>query len=428
MSAALERFICLKSVPLFSSLPKPILEQVASLLVEVRVNAGQVIFEQNAAGDCLYLIVEGGVTVHQGTHVINRLGEFNVFGEMALLDSEPRMASVTADADTRLFRLDQAAFYALLEQHPEISRGIIQILSRHLRARVRDLMRVTEDLEAMANGTLPARADMVGSFQLKERIGRGGMGEVFRGYHQALDRWSAVKILWRDLASRLDFRERFEREARIVAQLNHPNIVQVYDCGEYRDTYYIAMEFLDGITLEEYLRQHGALAMPEIIDLLREIAAALDYAHDQHLVHRDVTPANIMLVNDENRRVVLMDFGISKVLGRGAPETSGDLTGTVHYMSPEQVISPIDVDRRADIYALGVIAYRMIAGELPFEGSTPYELLVKHVKDAPPLLRERRDGIPPMIEAAVMRCLMKDPADRFETAGAFAEALRHAGD
>ncbi len=424
MSASLERFICLKSVPLFSSLPTPILTQVANLLVEIHVKAGEVIFEQNAPGDCLYIIVEGSVQVHQGTRVINRIGEFNVFGEMALLDSEPRMASVTADADSRLFRLDQAAFYDLLERHPEVSRGIIQILSRHLRARVRDLMRVTEDLEAMANGTLPARTDMVGSFQLKERIGRGGMGEVYRGYHQALDRQAAVKILWRDLASTLDFRERFEREARIVAQLNHPNIVQVYDCGEHRDTYYIAMEFLDGVTLEEYLRQHGALSFAETVALLSEVAAALDYAHNQHLVHRDVTPANIMLVSGENRRVVLMDFGISKVLGRGAPETSGDLTGTVHYMSPEQVISPNEVDHRVDIYALGVVAYRMITGELPFESSTPYELLLKHVSASPPPPSQHREGIPPMMEAAIMRCLMKDPADRYDSAGTFAETLR----
>lgn len=432
-SQRLETAIVLKSVAIFANLSQPVLYQIADVVEPVDVAADTTIFQQGDRGDCLYIIVSGRVRVHQGERVLNSLSTGHVFGEMALLDSEPRLASVTAETDTRLFRLDQEPFYALMAEHSEVSRGIIRLLSRHLRERVRDLAQAREELERLASTASPADADslaQIGGYDVAEQIGAGGMSQVYKGYQAALDRAVAIKILAPALVANPEFRSRFEREAKLIANLTHPNIVTIYDYGHRRDTYFIAMEYIDGITLGAHLQQQHPLPLAEVVAIAREIANALDYAHERNLVHRDIKLDNVMLEHlqhggksDQQQRVILMDFGLSKDLSDNVNGETSEVLGTVQYMAPEQIFSPHSVDKRADIYSFGVLVYRLLTGRYPFDSSNMFEILWAHHRDAPAPPSQLRPEVPAEMSRAVLRALSKDPQDRYDSAGQFAVAL-----
>jgi tRNA A-37 threonylcarbamoyl transferase component Bud32 len=270
----------------------------------------------------------------------------------------------------------------------------------------------------------------VGSYEVHELLGRGGMAEVYKGRHTRLDRTVAIKVLSSNIASDTDFRRRFEREARSVAVLKHPNIVGVYDFGDTDGVCYMVMEYVPGQTLAQFLRQSGALPLDQAYQLLRDLASALDYAHAQGLVHRDVKPSNVMLepvtstgANTLGFRAVLTDFGIAKLLSSSQGTKTEGLTGTIDYMAPEQIRVSGDLDGRADIYALGVVAYQVLTGELPFEGDNPANVMMKHLQEPPPDPRRLLPELPARVASAILRAMAKHPADRFGTAGAFVEVF-----
>jgi len=263
-----------------------------------------------------------------------------------------------------------------------------------------------------------------------ELIGIGGMAEVYRGRHPALDRLVAIKITPPSLAATSTFGERFKREASVVATLRHPNIIQVFDFGEADGRYYLIMEYIAGPDLESLLQERGRLTLEEALPLLRGIAAGLNYAHERDLVHRDIKPSNILLdpigdapPNDRDYRAVIADFGLAKIIGGSTHITRSGVLGTLSYIAPEQIQASADVDRRADVYSLGVTVFRMLAGELPFNHQNPGALLIAHLTQPPPDVRELLPDQPRGVALAIERALAKDPNQRFPTAGEFVAAL-----
>jgi serine/threonine-protein kinase len=270
----------------------------------------------------------------------------------------------------------------------------------------------------------------LGTYEVLELLGRGGMAEVYKGRHPRLDRTVAIKILPSSLASDASFRQRFEQEAKAVAALRHPNIVQMFDFGDVEGLYYMVMEYIDGIDLSRHMNEINSMDLVEIRAIVNDVASALDYAHRQGLVHRDVKPSNVMLQEKPGSSekpvlsAFLTDFGIAKILGSntGATET-GMMMGTLDYMAPEQIRVSRQVDGRADTYAVGVMVYRMVTGELPFKGEHPSTVMLGHLQDPPPDPRKLVPDLPESIAAAILRAMDKDPKERFGTVGKFAKAL-----
>ena len=259
-------------------------------------------------------------------------------------------------------------------------------------------------------------------YEVVRLLGRGGMGAVYLAREPFLEREVAVKVLPSELASG-DARERFLREARTAARLSHPNIVPLYTFGHAGELLYYVMGYVEGESLEARLKREGRLSPDETRRITSELADALDYAHQSGVVHRDVKPDNVLL-DRVTGRAMLTDFGIAKQ--RAGLETltgTGIIVGTPHYMSPEQASGDRDLDGRSDLYSLGVIAYRMATGRLPFEGSALREVLVQHATRVPVPPSQLQPSVPLDLDTVISRALSKDPSDRWPNGRAMREAL-----
>ena len=266
----------------------------------------------------------------------------------------------------------------------------------------------------------------LGKYRLIERLGRGGMAEVYRAYQPRLERDVAVKVMFGYLAEDEKFVGRFEREAKAVAALRHPHIVQIYDFDVEDDVYYMVMEYIGGETLKARLKGLNAegkrMPLGEVARVFRALCDGLDYAHAQGCIHRDIKPANVMF---DGERLVLTDFGIASIVGGTRYTASGAMVGTPAYMSPEQGQGdPGDV--RSDVYSLGVILYEMVTGRLPYDADTPLAIVLKHLSESLPLPSQVCADVPPAVERVILKALAKSPDDRYQSAGALAEALEAA--
>jgi len=269
----------------------------------------------------------------------------------------------------------------------------------------------------------------IGEYTALELIARGGMGEIYKARHPTLNRTLAIKVLSTYLKEDSDFNKRFEREAEMMTQLRHPNIITIYDFGEQDGLPYIVMEYLTGDTLSSILKTRGRLSLDESLPLLQDLASALDYAHAQGIVHRDIKASNVIvepittLTSGRTHRAVLMDFGIAHFTGERTKLTiTGDMLGTAEYVSPEQIQGLADIDGRADQYSLGVLAYLMITGRKPFERSNTWALIKSHLEVLPPDPREIV-SIPGAAADAIMKALAKKPEERFASASEFIETM-----
>jgi len=266
----------------------------------------------------------------------------------------------------------------------------------------------------------------VGKVRIEREVAKGGMAEVYLGTHLTLDRAVAIKVMHNYIEADPELQSRFEREAKVVAGLRHPNIVQIYDFDTADGHPYIVMEYLKGPSLATYLRglhaRNQRLQPTQVARLLITIATALDYAHEHGVIHRDIKPGNIILHNKTNdvsieqpiteqTEPVLTDFGLVRIAQSATQTASGAVSGTPAYMSPEQA-QGLKVDYRTDIYSLGVVLYEMIAGRIPFEGDTSWTLIFKHINDPPPPILD----IQPAVQKVIDRALAKKPQDRYQTA------------
>ena len=277
-------------------------------------------------------------------------------------------------------------------------------------------------------------ATELGQYMLEDKIGEGGMGVVYRARHALLRRPTAIKLLHADAAGEKAV-ARFEREVQITSALTHPNTIAIYDFGRTPEgVFYYAMEYLDGITLEDLVAHEGPQPPGRVAHLIKQVAGALAEAHSVRLIHRDIKPANLMLCARGTIPdfVKVLDFGLAKDFNRnGDPilSAAGAVLGTPLYMAPETILGAEVVDARADLYALGAVAYFLLAGRPPFEGRTFIEICTKHVHAAPASLSEHHDSAAsPALEALVLRCLAKAPADRPPSAAKLIEELEQCGD
>ncbi|MGQ0537517.1 MAG: serine/threonine-protein kinase [Gemmatimonadaceae bacterium] len=267
---------------------------------------------------------------------------------------------------------------------------------------------------------------MATSYDLDREIGRGGMGIVYLARDRRLKRQVAIKLLPPELAFRSEIRTRFLREAETAAQLNHPNIVPIYSVDERAGLVYFVMAFVDGDTVASRLHAHGPMPPDEVRHVLMQVADALAYAHERGVVHRDIKPDNILLERAEGR-VLVTDFGIARAVTEGADArltATGMAIGTPAYMSPEQSMGEREIDGRSDLYSLGIVAYQMLTGELPFQAQSTPALLVKQISERPTPVGERCPSAPRDLARAVMLLLEKEPSLRFSTAEALSAALR----
>ena len=266
---------------------------------------------------------------------------------------------------------------------------------------------------------------MLGLYRIISQIGKGGMATVYKAYQASIDRYVAIKVLPSQLAESKEFATRFHQEARIIASLEHPHILPVFDYGESDGVTYFVMRYLDAGTLKDRMVEGRPLPLNEIDKLFTQLADALSYAHSRGIVHRDLKPANALI--DSRGNVFLTDFGIAKLLESASPRlTQTDaIMGTPAYISPEQAQAQ-PVDQRSDIYSLGIILYEMVTGSVPFVAETPLAVLFKHISDPLPPPSSVKPDIPPAIEQVILKALAKDPEDRFATSAEFLAAWKHA--
>ncbi len=265
----------------------------------------------------------------------------------------------------------------------------------------------------------------IDSYRIVEKLGHGGMAQVYKAYDTERERYVAFKILHPHLTMEDSFATRFQREARAIAALDHPHVVHIVDFDNTGTLTYLVMEYLPGISLKAHLRgldaDQALMPLPEVVSLISAVAEGLDYAHGQGIVHRDIKPSNILLTPD--RGPVLTDFGIARVIEATAITDDKGTLGTPIYMSPEQCQGE-PVDARSDIYALGVLLYQLCIGQVPFDADTPYAIILKHISAPLPVPTSLRPDLPKGFEAVILKAMSKEPRHRYQTAGEMAQALQ----
>jgi serine/threonine-protein kinase len=263
-----------------------------------------------------------------------------------------------------------------------------------------------------------------GNYKIEQKLGEGGMGEVYRGVDMMLEREVAIKFLRPELASQQQVVERFRSEAVTLAKLNHPNIATLFNFMRQGDSYVMVLEFVRGVTLDHVIQQRGAIPVEQAVPIFCQVLDGIQEAHNYGIIHRDIKPANMMLT--EKGTLKVLDFGIARILGTARMTRQGNIIGTIEYMSPEQVRG-FETDARSDIYSLGMLLYEMLTGRCPFDIQNEFELMKAQIEQYPVPPRQLNPAIPEAVEQAIWRAIAKDPAQRFQSAYEFRAFLLNAG-
>jgi serine/threonine protein kinase len=387
---------------LFNAVPEEGKTHFLACLAPETIRAGVRFIRQGEEADCLYLIQEGscrvlvekdGVTTPV---IVRKFGE--LIGEMSILTGERRTAHVHAETDMSVWRMSRVEFDELCLAYPSICEFVTELITKRI----------------SQSKFTPHRT--IGKYVITDVIDEGGWGVVYKGVHQSLNLPVAIKMLKHAMAMDTDFTNRFENEAHVIARLNHPNIVRVYDIEHLYRTIFIVMEYLAGQSLRDLLAGVSRLPFPRAMNLLIQVAEGLEYAHQKGIVHKDIKPDNIF-VRDRDR-VRIVDFGLACSAGM---EDDPDFAGTPYYMSPEQIEGD-PVDERTDIYSLGITAFEMFTGRKPFPGPNVADILKAHRELAVPDPSSVNPDLPAEVSGFIQKATQKDPAKRHQT---MAEALEH---
>ncbi|WP_026566420.1 Stk1 family PASTA domain-containing Ser/Thr kinase [Bacillus sp. UNC41MFS5] len=262
-----------------------------------------------------------------------------------------------------------------------------------------------------------------GRYKVLEMIGGGGMANVYLAHDMILDREVAVKMLRLDFVNDEEFIRRFHREAQSATSLTHPNIVSIYDVGEEDSLYYIVMEYVNGQTLKQYINQHSSLRVEKALDIMMQLTSAISHAHQNHIIHRDIKPHNILI--DRNGNVKITDFGIAMALSATSITQTNSVLGSVHYLSPEQARGGM-ANRKSDIYSLGIVMFEILTGRLPFSGESAVSIALKHLQSETPSVRRWNSNIPQSVENIVLKATAKDPFHRYNSVDEMEEDIRTA--
>lgn len=354
--------------------------------------------------------------------------------------------------------MDRSTFFKHLRRSRLLSREEVEALADRLPADAEGpalaRLLVSEKVltEFQARQLLAGKSNrlVLGQYQILDRLGRGGMGQVFKAVHPAMGRIVALKVMLPDLLKDPSALDLFQREVRTAAQLQHPNIVTAYDAAQARGVHFLVTEYVRGVSLDELIRRMGPLPVPLACELMRQAGVALQYAHEKGVVHRDIKPANFLVTTREAAQIdergsaaslpalsgtatpilKVLDFGIARLRSAGkatAEDTiraqSGSVVGTLDYISPEQANNVHDVDIRSDLYSLGCTFYHVLTGEPPFPTGTPMEILIKHLMHEPRPLNEVRPDVPLALAKAVQRLMAKTRNRRFQTPSEFVTAV-----
>ena len=386
----------LSTVNGFRKVAREDLECIADQIQLRRFADGDVIIRRGDAGDNMHVLRTGRVRVplvdagSGATKMVVHLGPGDLAGEMALLTGERRSADVIAEGTVETLVIDRETLQPLLRDHPPLARFLTEILGKRLEE----------------GGGI----EWVGKYRLLGKIGEGATAKVYQGLHPALNRVVAIKMLSHALVYDSTFKDRFLQEARTIAGLTHPNIVQIFDTEASYATYFIVMEKVSGTDLAKLLKVRKVLGPDEAMDILRQMSLALSYAHNKGIVHRDVKPANCAV--DKDGQVKLMDFGIARRIQNNPTQARAKMVeGTPRYLAPEAAVGK-PVDGRADIYSLGIMAYEMVTGRVPFYSETIRELLQMHVRKRPPDITRIRSGLPEGLVTFINGALVKRPDER----------------
>ena len=383
----------LSTVPGFDELSGDDLDRTAGSVREEAFTQGEYLMRRGEPGDSMHVIRSGTVQVpvFDGTgkvRLVAKLGEGDVVGEMALLTGDRRTADVIAETDVLTIVFEAEVLAPLLADQPPLARFLTEILGKRL-----------ED----AGGI-----EQVGKYRLLGKLGEGATAKVFEALHPGLNRTVAVKMLAHSLVYDQTFKDRFLEEARTIAGLSHPNIVQIYDTEQAYATWFLVMERLEGRDLQEVMSERGTFEPGEAMAILRQLATALAFAHSRGIIHRDVKPSNASL--GEDGEVKLMDFGIAQRIRKDGVRREV-VEGTPRYLPPEAALGQ-PADHRADIYSLGVMAFEMVTGRPLFGGATIEELVENHAFKAPPDVRRLRPDLPEGLATFINGSLVKKPEDR----------------
>lgn len=266
--------------------------------------------------------------------------------------------------------------------------------------------------------------EKVGTYQIIEEIGRGGMAAVYKAYHPALDRFVAIKVMDAEMSKEQGFIDRFKREARVIAKLDNPHIVPVYDYDEYHGQPYLVLKYIDGQTLRDRMKA-GTLSTNEVLEYVKSVGDGLQYAHNRGILHRDIKPSNVLTSSDGN--TYLTDFGLAKIIKEGISITTGDvILGTPYYISPEQARNAEHLDEGTDIYSFGVMIYEMVVGRVPYESDTPISVIEDHLYTPLPLPTSFQPSVPHEIEQVLLKTLAKERRDRYDTVTNLVKAFQQA--